>query len=94
LDSQHLRWILEAAYQDSDAICVAIDKEKSKLNRIKRSYRNIGLRKDDNFAYSQLTTKIMDYIKIKTSLNQLAVNHFAVCQVFPIYNSQAPSRYV
>jgi len=90
----NLKAILEESFKDSEGIRSAMEKERKKLTRFRKSDRKVELRKDDNAAYSTLLTKIINYIKTEHSLHQLVVNHFLIIQVFPDYGFQAPSRYV
>jgi len=81
----NLKEILEESFNDSEGISSAMEKERKKLTRFRKSDRKAELRKDDNLAYSTLLTKIINYTKMEHSLHQLAVNHFSIIQVFPDY---------
>jgi len=83
--------ILEESFNDSEGVCSGIEKQKKKLTRFRKGDQKLELRKDNNTAYSQLLTKIIDYIKIENSLHQLAVNHFSI-KLFPNYGFQAAPR--
>jgi len=88
----NLRVILKESFGNSEGICSGIEKQKKKLTRFKKSDRRAELIKDDNTMYSHLQAKIIDYITIKNSLHQLAVNHFSIIKLFPDYGLQAAPR--
>jgi len=67
-------------------------KTEKKLTRFKKLDRRAELIKDNSVAYSLLQAKIIDYITIKNSLHQLAMNHFSIIKLFPDYGLQAAPR--